>query len=302
MKEEPVRRASILDGGSLLQMLRLRDALWIVLATIAAALFLRTFVLEAYRIPSRSMEDTLLAGDFLLVNKFVYGASTPRYLPFTSVPLPHMTLPALSPPRRGDVMVFRFPGVHRPGDDHPSSVYVKRVVAVPGDTVAIENGVVFVNGAAVPVPHHLSGDVRPAPRARFVSGWVPAAGTLHPTRGNPVVVPGRDQTVRLAADSTGYWRTLVVQEGHRVEFLENGHVTVDGEPSEVYRFSRNYYFVLGDNRNDSYDSRYWGFVPDDNIIGKAMMIYWSWNESDQGLSLMERLGSIRWPRIGTIVR
>ncbi len=295
-------REAILGGDGLLQALRLRDALWIVLATISAALFLRTFVLEAYRIPSRSMENTLLAGDFLLVNKFVYGATTPRFIPFTSEPLPHFTLPAVAPPRRGDVMVFRFPGVHAPGADHPPANYVKRVVATPGDTVAIESGNVFVNGLPVPVPPLAPGGSSEFPPPRLVSGWIPTVGTLHPTRSLPAVVPGKDQVLRLSTDSTGYWRSLVEQEGHEVKMLDDGRFTLDGTVAQTYRFERNYYFVLGDNRNDSYDSRYWGFVPDENIIGKAMMVYWSWDETVPRMSLAERLSSVRWPRIGTIVR
>lgn len=295
-------RNAIPAGDGLLQALRFRDALWIVLATVSAALFLRTFVLEAYRIPSRSMEKTLLVGDFLLVNKFVYGATSPRFVPFTGIPLPHFTLPAVAPPRRGDVMVFRFPGAHEPGGDHPAANYVKRVVAIPGDTVAIESGNVFVNGLPVPVPQ-LASDAGPEfPQPRFAGGWIPTVGTLHPTRSRPAVVPGRDQVLRVSADSTGYWRSLVAQEGHSVKLLDDGRVTIDGTVAEIYRFQRNYYFVLGDNRNDSYDSRYWGFVPDENIIGKAMMIYWSWDETVPQVSLAERLSSVRWPRIGTIVR
>lgn len=295
-------RNAILGGDGLLQALRFRDALWIVLATVSAALFLRTFVLEAYRIPSRSMEKTLLAGDFLLVNKFVYGATTPRFIPFTGIPLPHFTLPAIALPRRGDVMVFRFPGVHEPAGDHPPGNYVKRVAAIPGDTVAIESGNVFINGLPVPVPQLASGGEPEYPLPRPVGGWIPTVGTLHPTRNHPAVVPGSDHVLRLSTDSTGYWRSLVEQEGHEVKLLADGRITIDGRITETYRFQRNYYFVLGDNRNDSYDSRYWGFVPDENIIGKAMMIYWSWDETVPQMSLSERLNSIRWPRIGTIVR
>jgi len=295
-------REAILDGDGLWQALRIRDALLIVVATASAALFLRTFVLEAYRIPSRSMERTLLAGDFLLVNKFVYGATTPRYVPFTSIPIPHLTLPAFASPHRGDVMVFRFPGAQGPGDNHPSANYVKRVVAIPGDTVVIEGGNVFVNGAPAPVPHLASGGARPFPSARFVGDWIPRLGALHPTRSRPVVVPGTDQVLRLSTDPIDWWRQLIEQEGHRVEILHDGRVAIDGTITETYRFSRNYYFVLGDNRNDSYDSRYWGFVPDDNIIGRAMMVYWSWEETVLPMSLPERLRAVRWPRIGTIVR
>src|SRR5512135_1048617 len=111
-----------------------RAALEIVALTLLAALFLKFFIVEAYRIPTSSMENTLMAGDFVLVNKFIYGARTPRYIPFTWIRLPHVQLPAVYPPRRGDIVVFEFPENNADRSPHEAVNYVKRCIALPGDT------------------------------------------------------------------------------------------------------------------------------------------------------------------------
>ena len=199
---------------------RLRDAAEILGVTIALSLAVKTFVLDAVHVASDSMENTLLVGDFLLVNKFVYGPSTPRFMPVAGWPLPVVRLPAPGAPARGDVIVFYAPEVTVP------RLYVKRLAGVPGDTVMFRGGALFVNGAEVPPPASAKPSRGPAPDF------------------GPVVVPaGR-------------------------------------------------FFVLGDNRDDSLDSRAWGFVPFDRIVGRAMMIYWS---------VDDRTG-IRWGRPGTVVR
>jgi len=114
------------------------------------AFFLKIFFLEAYRIPTGSMENTLLVGDFLLVNKFVYGSTTPRNIPFTDIRVPYFRFPALKDPKRGDVVVFDFPG-NRDDLQSPEVVnYIKRLIAEPGDTLHIINKVVYVNRQCFP--------------------------------------------------------------------------------------------------------------------------------------------------------
>ncbi|HEY3250352.1 MAG TPA: signal peptidase I, partial [Ignavibacteria bacterium] len=116
------------------------------------ALLLKTFVVEAYRIPTGSMENTLLVGDFLLVNKFTYGPSTPRSIPFTNVRLPYISLPSIKEPKKEDVVVFDYPGdieVTKPAE---VINFIKRLVGEPGDTILIKNQVLFVNGVEFPRP------------------------------------------------------------------------------------------------------------------------------------------------------
>lgn len=195
-----------------------RDWLRVLPAALVVYLLLRTFVVEAYRIPSRSMERTLLVGDFLLVNKLRYGAS---------IPLTARRLPALRAPRHHDVVVFAWPV-------DPSKTFVKRVVGLPGDTLAMRAGVLQRNGTVVTEPwvHRTGG---PADRLR--DDW------------GPIVVPPR------------------------------------------------HLFTLGDHRDHSLDSRYWGAVPDSLLIGAPWVVYFS--ITPDSTSAIPRLSQIRWSRIGT---
>jgi len=176
----------------------LEAALWALVLTAV----LRAFVIQAFRIPSESMRDTLLVGDFLFVNKFEYGPK----IPFT-----HVRLPGLHPPRRGDVIVFQFP-------QDPSKDFIKRCVATGGETVEIKEKQVYVNGRRLEEPYvrHTDPNIRPA----------------------------------------GF------------DFRDNfGPFTVPkGEM-----------FMMGDNRDNSNDSRYWGTLPMDLVKGRAMFLYWSWD-------------------------
>jgi signal peptidase I len=180
------------------------------------ALVIRTFVVQAFQIPSASMYPTLHVGDHILVNKFVYGLS---------VPLVGTRLMPFSAPQRGDVVVFVYPV-------DPSKDFVKRVVAVAGDVVEIRDTRVVVNGQVWDDPH----------------GYFD------------------DEMGRHASGLRGHYGPATVPDGK--------------------------VFLLGDNRDHSYDSRFWGFVDVRNIKGKAFFIYWSWDGSDQW---------VRWDRIGAVV-
>lgn len=198
-----------------------RDWLRILPAALVLFFAVRTFVVEAYRIPSGSMERTLLVGDFLLVNKWVYGAE----VPFTG-----KRLPSARTPQHNDIIVFDWP-VDR------SKAFVKRLVGLPGDTVAMQDGLLLRNG-------------RPQ-REPFVTDRGSAVDAVRDTWG-PLVVPPR------------------------------------------------HFFVLGDNRGKSLDSRYWGFVPDSLLRGTPWLVYYSFSpDSSVAAPWLTR---IRWTRIGTTVQ
>ena len=219
---------------------------WMRSLGMALVLFLiiRTFLVEAFQIPSGSMERTLLAGDFLFVNKAVYGAQ---------IPGTHARLPGFESPRRGDVLVFAYP-------KNPELNYVKRVIGVGGDTVEMRGGEVRVNGEPLAEPYVQR--VGPADmydpefnwqRAYLVGG--PAmARTYHPTRDT--------------------WGPLAVPRGK--------------------------YFVLGDNRDNSADSRYWGFVDATAVKGRPLVVYFSYDR--EAHDALPWLTDIRWHRLGSIVR
>jgi signal peptidase I len=217
---------------------------WLKSIAIAFALFLilRTSVIEAFKIPTSSMEGTLLVGDFLLVNKAVYGARIPGL---------DVTLPPLAEPHRGDVIVF-----HPPHE--PDKNYVKRLVGLPGDTLEMREKRLYLNGAPVYEPY-----------ARHVDG---RGDAVHPDMEwqshhliaslSPEYYPTRDT-----------WGPIVVPAGR--------------------------FFVLGDNRDNSEDSRYWGFVARDQIRGRPWLVYYS---HEPGLDVPQPwLPDVRWGRLGTVI-
>lgn len=197
---------------------RLRENIEAIALAVILALFIRTFVVQAFKIPSGSMKQTLLIGDHILVNKFIYGVK---------LPLIGKTVIPVSEPKRGDIIVFKFP-------EDPDKDFIKRVVALPGDVVEIRDKDVWINGKKENHPFGYHTD--------------------------PVVIPGGNQP--------------------RDNF---GPVTVP----------KGSLFVLGDNRDHSYDSRFWGYVDLKAVKGKAFIIYWSWNKEDFG---------VRWTRIGKLLR
>ena len=243
------------------------------------------------------MEDTLLAGDFLLVNKFIYGAKTPRYVPFTNVALPFITLPAVAKPKLGDVVVFEFPGGYGEGYDREVVNYVKRCIATQGDTLEIIDEAVYVNGQKIPLPPSAKIEKKFPKGARNFTRW----SAVNRDNYGPVIVPKSDQEIQLSASNIEQWQKLIEREGHSVT-EESGNVRIDGEPAMSYTIQNDYYFMMGDNRGNSLDSRFWGFVPEDLIIGKAMMVYWSWEESPGQRGIFGNWSSIRWNRIGTLVK
>ena len=209
-------------------------------------LVVRTFLLEAFQIPSGSMENTLLAGDFLFVNKAVYGAQ---------IPGTDARLPAFGAPRRGDVVVFAYPR-------DPSINYVKRVVGLAGDTVAMRAGTVSVNGTALDEPYVRRSD--------------PAHDGF-----DPQFLWQRDHL----AD-----RSLEARRRYRPTRDTWGPVVVPADRM----------FVLGDNRDNSHDSRYWGFVDRAAVKGRPLVVYFSYDrETDDPLPW---LTDIRWRRLGSLIR
>ena len=200
---------------------------------ILAVFVLRSFLAEPFRIPSGSMIPTLQVGDFILVNKFSYGIR---------LPLSHTKVVALGQPRRGDVVVFRYP-------PDPSVDYIKRVVGLPGDRIGYFDKVLYINGEPV----------TRASSARPVDGAGPQRVVVEE------VLDGRS---------------------HHVQWFV-GSPTVEGEVT----VPEGSYFVLGDNRDNSKDSRFWGFVPDANIVGKAMLVWMSW-DGDRYRVNVDRIGDL----------
>jgi len=219
----------------------------IFLVSVMLFVLIRTFFVEAFKIPSGSMENTLQIGDFLLVNKLVYGAE---------VPFTHKRLPRIRDPQRGDVIVFEYP-------EEPTKYFVKRLEGVPGDTVEMREGKLIRNGKALVEPYveHTEPDMDPGgddfrwQRDYLVKTASAAGASYHPSRNN--------------------WGPLIVPRGN--------------------------YLALGDNRDNSFDSRYWGWVADSLIKGRPFVIYYSYapDSSEHSLAWLTR---IRWSRLGERIR
>ena len=196
-----------------------------IIIAVLLALFIRTFIVQAFKIPSGSMLETLQIGDHVLVSKFIYGIK----MPFTG-----KVLIPIKEPKRGDIIVFKYP-------NDPSIDYIKRVVAVGGDTIEIKNKKVFVNGELQVNDH-----------AKFT---------------DPEIKPA-------------------------IEGPRDNYAPQTVPPGKL--------FVMGDNRDNSFDSRFWGFVDLEAVRGKAFILYWSW-DVQKSLFSINRFTSIRWSRIGHLV-
>jgi signal peptidase I len=263
------------------------------------ALFLKIFIVEAYRIPTSSMENTLLVGDFLLVNKFIYGATTPRSIPFTDIRAPFFRFPALKSPKRGDVVVFDFPGTINEKESPEMINYIKRLVGEPGDTLRIVEKVLYVNGQVFenPPESQFNKEISKAP---LIDIFPPGSGWNDDNYG-PVTVPKKGDVIQINTKNFEEWKMFIIREGHSIRISADDKIFIDETEATTYTVGKNYYFMMGDNRNNSSDSRIWGYLAEDNIIGEAMIIYWSWNPDIPMEDFKRKAASIRWERIADII-
>lgn len=266
------------------------------------AIILKIFFIEAFRIPTGSMENTLLVGDFLLVNKFVYGATTPMTIPFTSVRIPYFRFPALKVPRHGDVVVFDFPGFRDEVKPVEPVDYIKRLIGEPGDTIQIINKRVYINSKLFPDPPNAIFSPETSGTNITSTRIFPKGSRWNEDNYGPLRVPKEGDVINLTPENIGEWKTFIEREGHTVQFSPDNATLIDGKRSNEYRVEQDYYFMMGDNRNNSLDSRFWGFMPGDRIIGEALIIYWSWNPNIPFSEISKLLGSVRWKRVGKIIR
>ena len=263
-----------------------------------AALLIKSFLIETSRVPTGSMEKTILVGDFLFVNKFIYGSSSPRNIPFTNIALPFFTLPALTEPEKGDIVVFEYPGNRDQLVADDISNYVKRCIAVPGDTLHIRNKVIFVNGKELPIPAKIQYKSPPEPEGMADPSIFPKGAKWNRDNYGPYVIPKKGDVIKLTPENWQWWRTIINREfGKMVVTLSNNEVQINGVPVKEYTIQKDYYFMMGDNRDNSMDSRFWGLVPRDMVVGQAFITLFSWDRDIPFSQFFRLIGSIRMDRV-----
>ena len=333
----------------------------IVFAVVAATV-IRTFFIEAYVIPSGSMESTLLVGDYLFVSKMNYGPRmpmTPLSFPFAQntmpligtksysdiIKLPYYRLPGFSDIKKGDVVVFNFPmqsdsPYYRPIDKEDN--YIKRCQGTPGDTLSIVDAQVYVNSKANPNPpqsqpsyivttdgnqinpqiltdlhieqglannewlmtRQAAATLKGYSNIKSITEYLQPRNSFNPEEFphdphlkwnvdnyGPIIIPKAGMTIKLDSLTFPVYRRVIgVYEKNKLE-LKGNDIFINGNKATSYTFKQNYYWMMGDNRHNSEDSRFWGFVPEDHIVGKALFI---WMSTDSAGSFFN---SIRWNRL-----
>ncbi len=234
---------------------KLQEYVMALLVPLGVVMVLQASIVKAYHVPTGSMRTTIEIGDNLIVNRYIYGPRTPDMVPVVNIQLPHYVFPLGRDPKAGEIIVFKYP-------PDPSTEYVKRCLATPGQTVEIRQDTVFIDGKPEGEKIFLRREYDPEER-RHVNVYEikRADGVVHNVR-----------YFAAEARTPQNW----------------GPVTIPP----------NQYFVMGDNRDNSADSRYWGYVPRENIHGKALMVYFSWKKY---LPLSKLWSKIRWGRIGTFL-
>lgn len=273
-----------------------------ILFVLACVLVINSFVLAAFEVPTTSMADTVLAGDFLFVNKFIYGGSTPYSIPHTSIRIPHFRVPGFRSVERGDVIVFDWPGNRDQVEKPAQTYYLKRCIALPGDEIRIDRRIVYVNGQKQELPpygKHLR--LHTIPAGYSSPDIFPQKSNFNQDNYGPLVVPEKGSVLPLNTDNFSAWEVFIRREGHDASWID-GKVVIDGRPVTQYVVERDYVFGMGDNRDASEDSRYWGFIPVEDVIGTPMIVFWSWDPDIPLYHPIDKIRSIKLGRIGTIIR
>ena len=351
-----------------------------IVFAIVAATFVHTYFIQPYTIPTSSLEKSLLIGDFLFVSKFHYGARTPMTtiaapMVHDSLPLvksksylkkpvlPYFRIPGFQKIKRNEIVVFNWPvdtvrfffdrsNVHINKPIDKKSNYVKRCVAIPGDSLEIKDGYIFINGKQTVLPdraktqyfHNVTttsqfnpsslitrygstelgggnnefivnltdenaSKLKNNPHVKSVVKQISPKGTFDSTvfphnkqypwskdNFGPIYIPEAGKAVALNAKTLPFYKRII-------EVYENNNLTVNGDEIFIngklatsYTFKQDYYWMMGDNRHNSEDARYWGYVPFDHVVGKPVFIWFSWDSNAKGLG-----NKIRWERVFTTV-
>ncbi|MBU1100464.1 MAG: signal peptidase I [Bacteroidetes bacterium] len=261
------------------------------------ALLLKIFFIDTTHVTSSSMENTLLTGDFVFVDKITYGLYKYDGHEIWGIPLPEFEFGGIRKPASGDVILFKNPSKNSHPDLRDNSNLVKRCIAGPGDSLVIKNNIVVVNNSTIVEADGVK--FAGTKNEKLGEEYAVFPGNKRWTRENygPIYIPKKGDKIHINHLNIETYRALINGEQGNSSLEVNGFdVFINGTSVTEYEIIDNYYFVLGDNRDDSADSRFWGFVPEKLIIGKLFMIYWSVNPVSD--SFLDR---VRWNRIANFI-
>jgi len=290
-----------------------------LLILIVIVLTLKVTIFELYIVPTGSMENTIMTGDFLAGNRFVYGMHTPDWvgIPYTDIGfnLPSIQFPAFREPKRGDVIIFKFPRDEK-------QKYVKRCVAEPGDTLEVKDKLIYINGEHYPLPEN-GKFLMPPLSPTFIQQDIFLGKQGNKDHFKKLKMPQKGDKIAVIPENAQLLLHLMLLDGHELKLVSEGQdffftmvspdelyrrkaknevygsyfpngnllvpwsdnmpkgsLLIDGNPVgnlDFYTVEQDYYWAMGDNRDDSLDSRYWGFVPRSGILGEALFTYFSLN-------------------------
>ncbi|RCK72855.1 MAG: Signal peptidase I [Ignavibacteriae bacterium] len=234
------------------KIIKLKDILQITFIVILLAYLLKMFFLDTLKIPSSSMEKTLLPGDFVVVNKFYYNLKIPNYIPLTNIEIKPTKILSFSKPKKGDVVAFYL--YNFDGKDSNPMTFVKRCVAGPGDSIKINN--------------------------------------------TQYCLPEEGDHIYVDKTNINDLKPLILRDGNKVEIRSDSLIYINDKPVNHYKFQNDFYYFVGDNVTNSVDSRNFGPIPEKDIIGKVVLVYWSLNMDNMVKSFIHK---IRWNRLGMLV-
>jgi signal peptidase I len=375
-----IENANYLEDRSLKSRTELGEWVSSIVFAIVAATLVHTYFMQPYTIPTSSLEKSLLVGDFLFVSKFHYGARTPMTtiaapmvhdsLPLTKFKsylkkpqLPYFRLPALQKIKRNEIVVFSWPvdtvrfffdksNIHIDKPIDKKSNYVKRCVGIPGDSLEIKDGYIYINGKQTVLPDRAkpqymhkvitkgqqltaatlnrynitegsfqgdyymlnltdenAGRLKNNPIVKSITKEISPSGNYNSRvfphssqypwsddNFGPIYIPKEGKTVKLNSKSLPFYKRIIeVYEKNNLT-INGDEIFINGELATEYTFKQDYYWMMGDNRHNSEDARYWGYVPFDHVVGKPVFIWFSWDTNGQGLA-----NKIRWERVFTTV-
>ena len=375
-----IEDVNYVEGRSLKSRTEVGEWVSSIVFAIVAATLVHTYFMQPYTIPTSSLEKSLLVGDFLFVSKFHYGARTPMTviaapmvhdsLPlmkaksYLKVPhLPYFRLPGFENIKRNEIVVFNWPvdtvrffrdksKIHVDKPIDKKSNYVKRCVGIPGDSLEIKEGYIYINGERTVLPdralpqyiHKVVTDgqqLSPAALKRYnvteggfygdyymlnltdenanklksnpvvksVTKDLSPKGTYNPSvfphnsqyawsidNYGPIYIPEAGKTVELNAKSLPFYKRIIGEYENNNLTTSGDEIFINGKLATTYTFKQDYYWMMGDNRHNSEDARYWGYVPFDHVVGKPVFIWFSWDTNGEGIAK-----KIRWERIFTTV-